>query len=68
MNSSQNLVSLKTGLHRRLHTNTYYGFANSVIISAYDKGRNDYERKRNVNLALGTLRTMLLSMDAFAPY
>ena len=34
INSRANLVSLKTWLHRRIHTNLYYGWANSVVISA----------------------------------
>ena len=34
VNSAQNLVSLKTGLHRRLHTNTYYGFAKLLSMDA----------------------------------
>ena len=68
VNSPQNLISIKTGLHRRLHTNTYYGWANSVIISAYNKGRNRNEKRRNVEAALASIRTMIMAMDKVAPY
>ena len=68
-NSSVNLVSLKTGLHRRLHTNMYYGWANSVVISAYrSAGSNIFRQKERVLQALRTIRTYLLVLDALAPY
>lgn len=34
-NSPKNLVSIKTGLHRRLHSNLYYTWVNSMIVAAY---------------------------------
>ena len=68
-NSSYNLVSLKTGLHRRLHTNLYYGWANSVIIKAYNSADGNRARQRaNVIGGLNSIRAFLLSMDAVAPY
>ena len=69
INSSLNLVSLKTGLHRRLHTNAYYGWANSVIISAYNSANGNRSKQyANVVSALGVIRSFLLSMDAVAPF
>ena len=41
-----NLISLKTGLHRRLHTNKYYGWANSVVISGYNAAGNDRDKQK----------------------
>jgi len=35
INSEENTVLLKTGLHRRLHTNAYYLYVEFMIISAY---------------------------------
>lgn len=68
-NSPYNLVSLKTGLHRRLHTNQYYGWANSVIISAYNSANGNRARQSsNVIGALNTIRGYLLAMDATSPY
>ena len=46
-NSPYNLVSLKTGLHRRLHTNEYYGWANSVIISAHNSANGNKAKQRS---------------------
>ena len=68
INSRENRVLIKTGLHRRLHTNTYYGFANAVVISAYNKGSGNYQKRFNVLNALKTLKGMILAMDAIAPY
>lgn len=68
-NSVYNLVSLKTGLHRRLHTNEYYGWANSVVISAYNSANgNKVMQKSNVIGALNTIRAYLLAMDAVSPF
>ena len=62
------MVSLKTGLHRRLHTDTYYGFANSIIINAYNKGGTYNQQRQNVIAALNSLKGMLLAIDAVSPY
>ena len=68
-NSPYNLVLLKTGLHRRLHTNTYYGFANSVVISAYEAANGDPNLQlANVIIALDTLRRYLEAINAVSPY
>ena len=40
-----NIISIKTGLHRRIHTKTYYGFVNSIIIGAYYSSEDEYVRK-----------------------
>ena len=68
-NSPDNLVSLKTGLHRRLHTNLYYSWANSIVISAYHSANGDKTLQRAYVLtALNTIRMSLLLMDQVAPY
>lgn len=68
VNDSVNLVAIKTGLHRRLHTNLYYSFANSVVISTYNKGKNKVEKERNVRRALNGLRAILIAMSEAAPF
>ena len=35
VNSSINLVPLKTGLHRRLHSNSYYALVDRILTNAY---------------------------------
>lgn len=69
INSPENLIYIKTGLHRRLHTNEYYGWANGVVISAYRSAGGNVALKRlNVSSALGTLRAFVTSLDLLAPY
>ncbi|MBQ7344495.1 MAG: AHH domain-containing protein [Oscillospiraceae bacterium] len=64
-----NLVSLKTGLHRRVHTNMYYGWANSVVISAYHSANgNKKAQYLNVVGALSVIRTFLLAMNEVSPF
>ncbi|MDF1494827.1 AHH domain-containing protein [Caproiciproducens sp. CPB-2] len=66
---SANKLLIKTGLHRRIHTNTYYGWANSVVISAYNAANGNIARQRtNVYGALTTIRSYVLSLDAVSPY
>ena len=67
--SNYNLVRIKTGLHRRLHTNVYYGWANSVIIKAYNSAGNNYARQRsNVLTALSTLKAYIQAMNTMIYY
>ena len=65
----RNIVSIKTGLHRRIHTDIYYGWANSVIISAYESANGDKEKQvSNVSNALASVRTYVLLLDCGAPF
>lgn len=69
INSSENLMIIKYGLHRRLHTDTYYGWANSVVISAYRSAGGDPARQaQQVRLALGTIRAFLSVLNDAAPF
>ena len=69
INSIENLVHIKTGLHRKLHTNIYYGFVNSVIISAYRDGSGTIEeRKARVLNALKFLKTFISTLSTASPY
>ena len=69
IDSSMNGILIKTGLHRRLHTNLYYGWANSVVISAYrSAGGNDALEKDRVMAALGSIKGFVRILDAVAPY
>ena len=68
-NSNYNLIRIKTGLHRRLHTDLYYGWANSVVISAYNSAGNQKLKQRsNVISALNTLKSYIRAMDALTIY
>lgn len=69
VDSRPNLVRLKTGLHRRLHTNAYYTLVDTVIITAYEAANGDRNQQaRNVFAALESIRGYLLSMNAIAQY
>lgn len=68
VDSKENLIWIKTGLHRRLHTKLYYGFANSVVISAYNRGYNYKKRRENVLTALRTLKAFISALDRAAPF
>ena len=64
-----NKLYIKTGLHRRLHTNAYYGWANSVVISAYKAaGEDRIKKKQNVYLALNVIKAFVKKLDEAAPY
>ena len=68
VNSSENLIRIKTGLHRRLHTKKYYDWANSVVVSAYNKGKNKSAKRKNVKAALKNIKSMINKMNAKAPF
>ncbi len=68
INSSANLIAIKTSLHRRLHTNDYYGYANSMIINAFNRGKTATARKTNVYAALAQLRAFISGLDAVVPW
>jgi hypothetical protein len=47
----------------------YYGWANSIIISAYYLANGNYAQQRiNVIGALNTIRAYLLTIDVASPY
>ena len=69
INSQLNLVGLKTGLHRRLHTTAYYALTDTVITEAYESAKGDPVRQRqHVIAALNELRLFLLAMNRISPY
>ena len=65
---NRNLIRIKTGLHRRLHTNKYYAFVNNVVVNAYKKGKSYNERKNNVEKVLKNLKNMISTMNKMAPF
>lgn len=67
--SPLNKITIKTGLHRRIHTDVYYGWANSVVISAYNAADPiKSKQKKNVLKALDLLRTFISMLNDMAPY
>jgi RHS repeat-associated protein len=65
----ENFIYIKTGLHRRLHTKLYYGWANSVVISAYNSAYgNKTKQKNNVVHALRTIKAFIRVLENAAPF
>ena len=63
-----NKISIKTGLHRRLHSYLYYSMVNSTVIAAFCNSSNPVQQQANVVSALGILRGILEILNALAPY
>lgn len=65
INSTCNLVTLKKGLHKRLHRKSYFDMVNGAIKAAYDEKGN---KRKNVKEALSRLKTYLKKLNKAAPY
>ena len=63
---TRNLVEISKLLHKFIHTDMYYGWSNSVVISAYNaaKGNKDLQLS-NVEHALETIRKFLTDLDKY---
>ena len=67
VNQQENLVLIKTGLHRRLHTNLYYEMINVTLVSAYSMDNGNTARQ-NVLSAMNGVRTFITLLNTFAPF
>ncbi len=56
-----NKVPVKTGIHRRLHTNVYYGLINTGVLIAYALGRDRDSKANNIKAFVGTVSNILSS-------
>jgi len=64
--SPANIVTLKTGVHRVIHTKLYYGIANFAVISAFGAAGNDIEQARkNVTATLIYIGSMLKCLEQY---
>ena len=64
-----NLIMIKPGLHARLHTNAYYGWTNSIVISAYNGAKgNIFLKKANVYTALAVIKSFVRSLNNASPF
>ena len=68
INSAANLIAINTSLHRRLHTDAYYGFANSLVINAANRSKSLAAIKTNVYAALAQIRAFVMVLDAAVPW
>ncbi|MGG6447376.1 DNRLRE domain-containing protein [Pseudobacillus badius] len=63
-----NLISIKTGMHRRLHTNLYYDTVNALFDMAYV---SKFSKSTNKSLVVGTfklIRTWLAAKSNTMPF
>ncbi len=66
VNNEANLVSLKTGVHKRIHTTLYYYITNAVVINAYYAADGDLAKQReNVIAALTEIKVILVALNEF---
>lgn len=65
----ENKVSLKSGLHNRLHRKKYYTMVNKRLKSAYyGKQCSHKQRVKRVKNALLEIKSYLLGLNAVAPF
>lgn len=66
VHDSANLVSLRTGMHKHLHTPIYYNFVNMYIVNAYNAAPG--RESSAIYQALSQLRMYLLAISAGCPF
>ena len=64
----ENLIKIKYGLHRRLHTNVYYAFVNAAIKGAVDSTNSISQKKDMVKSALILLKEFIRALNKTAPF
>ncbi len=67
VNSTYNLVPIKTGIHAHLHTSLYYNMVNSYIINAYYVGSTS-DKWTNIIRALNEIRVFLQVLSNGSPF
>ncbi|KXG08411.1 tRNA(Glu)-specific nuclease WapA [Anoxybacillus sp. P3H1B] len=68
VNDKENLVRIKTGLHRRLHTTKYYQAVNTIIGSVYNTKYGRKVNRKRVVAALEAIRTWLEVQSFLSPF
>ena len=68
INSSVNLVKIKTGLHKRLHSTKYYMAVNAILGTAYSKKFSNSKNQQRVFAALTTIKVWLKIQSNSAPF
>ena len=66
--SSRNKIELKKGLHKRLHTNSYYAITNTIVDKCYKMSPNKIKREKNVRGALTIMKDSLWALNKMAPF
>ena len=68
VDDDKNTIQLKKGLHKRLHTNSYYAITNTIVEKCYKMSPNVIKRKNNVVGALKIMKDSLRALNKLAPF
>ncbi|MEY9975693.1 AHH domain-containing protein [Lysinibacillus sp. RC79] len=68
INDKINLIELKTGLHRRLHTKLYYGAINVLMESSYSTKKKKNDNLKSVKAMYNLIKIWLGKFNAWAPF
>jgi len=63
----ENLVYLRTAMHRRLHTTEYHQYVFSMLSSSYNENALEQVNKTEVSITLSFIRGQLMSMEEMFP-
>ena len=59
-----NIITIKTSVHKRIHTNLYYALVNEMVCSAYSSANGDIgQAMENVTTTLNTIRAFIMTLD-----
>lgn len=68
VDSNLNMIWLKKGLHKRVHTNNYYRMTNEIVVKCYNMTTDRKKRENNVKGALKIMKQTLTALDKMAPF
>ena len=63
----ENLVYLRTAMHRRLHTTEYHQYVFCMLNSAYNDNALEQINRTEVSITLNFIRGQLMSMEELFP-
>ena len=63
----ENLVYLRTAMHRRLHTTEYHQYVFNMLDLAYNENASEQINKTEVSITLNYIRGQLMSMEELFP-
>ncbi|WP_029504306.1 AHH domain-containing protein [Lachnoclostridium phytofermentans] len=68
VNADTNLVPLKTGVHKHLHTTIYYEMVNYYIINSYMAVTANESARVAINRSLTEIKAILLAISNASPF
>jgi hypothetical protein len=68
LDDANNLITLKRGLHQRIHTGIYFEWINHEMKEAYESSSSKIEANENVRNSLNYIREILLVWNEASPF